>query len=268
MGRISRENASAVEAFLIGTGSLIAIAAVIWWAMASAHFETNRVPPVPKQVGGGSRLAGFVGDQAWPSVMPASSHSTSGPDTRRRSTSPGRPTWPAGSTAGRSRTPSSRRFPGPTLSGITGSASSAEGGEVEKFLLDYAFGSGSHASTFVSMTDRDPHQPAGQEHRLTCYTGTETNTLDVTPGHELMAHADGTTPRGRSLSSLKLHRCFRCHTTATSAESRELLDVATMIPNVNCERCHGPAKAHVEAARRGESELGSRRVPNAGPRTA
>ncbi len=64
MGRISRENASAVEAFLIGTGCLIAIAAVIWWAMASAHLETDRVPPVPKRVGGGSRLAGFVGDRA------------------------------------------------------------------------------------------------------------------------------------------------------------------------------------------------------------
>ena len=45
MGRICKENASAVEAFLIGTGCLIAIAVVIWWAMASAHFETNRVPP-------------------------------------------------------------------------------------------------------------------------------------------------------------------------------------------------------------------------------
>ena len=30
-----------------------------------------------------------------------------------------------------------------------------------------------------------------------------------------------------------------------------------MIPNVSCERCHGPGRAHVEAARRGapESEL-------------
>jgi predicted CXXCH cytochrome family protein len=32
-------------------------------------------------------------------------------------------------------------------------------------------------------------------------------------------------------------------------------DAETMIPTVTCERCHGPARAHVEAARRGETSL-------------
>ena len=31
----------------------------------------------------------------------------------------------------------------------------------------------------------------------------------------------------------------------------EVLDVATMIPNISCERCHGPGRTHVEGARSG-----------------
>ena len=30
------------------------------------------------------------------------------------------------------------------------------------------------------------------------------------------------------------------------------LETATLFPNVSCERCHGPGRDHVEAARRGE----------------
>ena len=42
--------------------------------------------------------------------------------------------------------------------------------------------------------------------------------------------------------------------TATSDRGPEVLDPATMIPNVTCERCHGPARSHVAAARRGAGE--------------
>jgi hypothetical protein len=48
-------------------------------------------------------------------------------------------------------------------------------------------------------------------------------------------------------------KCFHCHTTITSRQDRKRLDLAGLIPDVSCERCHGPARAHVEAARRGSS---------------
>ena len=254
MDRLSRENAPAIEASLIGAGCLIAIAAVVWWATASAHFGANRVPPASKRIGGGSRPAGFVGDRAC-----AECHA--GEFALHRRSGHSRTLHLAGETDV-ARWLDGRTVKDPELPQVTWSYALRDrrlsverrGGVIEKFLIDYAFGSGGHASTFVSMTERDPRGPAGQEHRLTCYT--ETKTLDVTPGHEMMAAAAGTTTRGRSLPSLKLLRCFRCHTTVTSAVSRDLLDVATMIPNVTCERCHGPAQAHVQAARRGESELG------------
>lgn len=255
MDKSSRGNAPAIEAPLIGAGCLIAIAAVVWWATASARLETDRVPPASKRIGGGSRPAGFVGDRAC-----AECHV--GEFALHRRSGHSKTLQPAEETAV-ARWLDGQTLKDPELPQVTWSyalrdrrlsVERAEGGEVERFLIDYAFGSGNHASTFVSMAERDPRAPVGQEHRLTCYSGTKT--LDVTPGHELMAPAPGTTPRGRSLSSLKLLRCFRCHTTVTSAEGRNVLDVATMIPNVTCERCHGPAQAHVQAARRDESELG------------
>ena len=255
MEKFSNENSKAIEVSLIGAGCLIAIAAIIWWATASARFEPNRVPAVSKRIGGGSRSSVFVGDRACAECHPGefSLHRRSGHSkTLHLAGETDVAHWLDG------RTVKDPELPHVTWSYALRdrrlSVERTEGGVIEKFLIDYAFGSGGHASTFVSMTERDPRGPAGHEHRLTCYT--ETKTIDVTPGHELKAPAAGTTTRGRPLPSLKLLRCFRCHTTVTSAESRDLLDVATMIPNVTCERCHGPAQAHVQAARRGESELG------------
>lgn len=255
MDKFSKENAPAIEASLIGAGCLIAIAAVVWWATASAHLETNRVPPESKRIGGESRLTGFVGDRACAEchVGEFAFHKRSGHSrTLHLAEETDVARWLDGRTVTDPELPKvSWSY---SLRDRRLSVERDEGGVIEKFLIDYAFGSGDHASTFVSMTERDPRGPVGQEHRLTCYT--ETKTLDVTPGHEMTAAAPGTTPRGRSLPSLKLLRCFGCHTTVTSAEGRDVLDVATMIPNVTCERCHGPAQAHVQAARRGESELG------------
>src|SRR4051794_7036732 len=41
-----------------------------------------------------------------------------------------------------------------------------EHGERARFVIDYAFGSGQHGTTFVSLTDRTPNHPAAMEHRL------------------------------------------------------------------------------------------------------
>jgi cytochrome c554/c'-like protein len=119
---------------------------------------------------------------------------------------------------------------------------------VERFVIDYAFGSGRHATTFVSLLDRDPDHPASREQRLTFFA--HSASPDVTPGQFLTGHASGNTDRGRILSTEDTLNCFGCHATATSNRGPEVLDEATMIPNVTCERCHGPGRSHVEAARR------------------
>ncbi len=124
-------------------------------------------------------------------------------------------------------------------------------GRAEEFLIQYAFGSGHHAVTFVTLTDRTPAQPALLEHRLTAFAHSAAPGL--TPGQSLKGHASGNTPHGRVMSSADTLNCFRCHTTRTSDRALDQLDEASMIGNVSCEKCHGPGGRHVEAARQGAS---------------
>jgi hypothetical protein len=129
-----------------------------------------------------------------------------------------------------------------------------EAGEVERFLIDYAFGSGRHATTFVTLTDRTPDRPTMVEHRLTVYA--HKDVPDITPGQgrARSPHTEGVSPSGRRYPPSSTLKCFECHTTVTSDRGPLVLDEATMIADVGCERCHSPGRSHVEAARRGAAE--------------
>jgi hypothetical protein len=124
-----------------------------------------------------------------------------------------------------------------------------EAGRSERIGLDYALGSGHHAITFVTVTD--PHEPAALEHRLTYFT--REDAMGITPGQRAGHAIEGTTPRGRELGPTPTLKCFGCHT--TRVEGLVANDPGPMVANVSCERCHGPARSHVEAARRGRTDL-------------
>jgi len=126
-------------------------------------------------------------------------------------------------------------------------------GSIEECIADYAFGSGRHATTFVSMID--PAIPAILEHRLTYFA--HSGRLGLTPGHDIKPPPPGLTPHGGVPPPRSTRACFACHATEISARGGPGIDESSMIPNVTCERCHGPGRAHVAAARRGarESEL-------------
>lgn len=132
-------------------------------------------------------------------------------------------------------------------------ASREQGGEVQRFVLDYALGSGRHAGTFVSLTD--PVAPAGVEHRFSYYASD--GALAVTPGQRSGDDLPGILPQGRELTTRDTLRCFGCHATPadgilrTAAGKAPLAEPGRLIPNVSCERCHGPGLAHVQAARSG-----------------
>jgi hypothetical protein len=128
----------------------------------------------------------------------------------------------------------------------------AASGKVEECIAEYAFGSGHHAMTFVNVID--PKVPAILEHRITYYT--RQHALGLTPGQDAAIGSPHRTPIGAVFESRQARKCFGCHATQVSLDG-EKIDEATLIPNVSCERCHGPARAHVEAARRGaaDSEL-------------
>jgi hypothetical protein len=153
-----------------------------------------------------------------------------------------------------------RTFPDPERPGSLWSYSLRDGqlraerqesNHLERFVLDYAFGSGHHATTFVTLTDRTPDRPTMLELRLSVYA--HQDAPDVTPGQGLArdGRATGIVPSGRHYEPGATLKCFECHTTTTSDRGPKVLDESTMIANVGCERCHGPGRAHVEAARRG-----------------
>ncbi len=130
-------------------------------------------------------------------------------------------------------------------------------GQVEESVIQYAFGSGQHALTFVNVID--PESPAILEHRISYYT--QRQALGLTPGQDEQPRPDVVPSIGIMYPVRHALKCFGCHVTQTSADGRTI-DEATLIPNVSCERCHGPARAHVQAARRG------RRPRNSSSRSA
>ena len=124
-----------------------------------------------------------------------------------------------------------------------------EDANVERYLIDYAFGSGHHATTFVTLTDRTLDRPAMIEHRLTLFA--HNAVPDITPGQGEARGPDreGMGPSGRHFATTLTLKCFECHTTTEPDRGPLILDEATMIPNVGCERCHGPGQAHAQAGR-------------------
>jgi predicted CXXCH cytochrome family protein len=127
-----------------------------------------------------------------------------------------------------------------------------EGGAAQRLVVDFALGSGQHAVTFVSLLAQGGGPLEGLEHRLTYFTPRDA--LDLTPGHSSGQNQEGLTQSGFHLPPRVLRDCLRCHGTPTVPFGKEGIVPQTLIPNVSCERCHGPGRAHVDAAKRSKPE--------------
>jgi hypothetical protein len=244
----------AAEAVVIGMLTVLLIAGLYWWvARGVPRPDKSAVRPLGSESSGG-RLSAFMGNHACAECHPgeSASHQRSGHAHTLRKPD---------------EVPMTRRIEGrvvqdPESPGTTWffgrlngkfSAEWRAGGNVERFIVDFVFGSGEHAVTFLTLSDRDPRHPSGLEHRLTYYP--HSDSFRVTPGQKADAPEGRLTPAGRVHGTAEVVHCFGCHTSTTSAEDPNVLDTATMIPNVTCERCHGMGRTHVEAARRGETDL-------------
>lgn len=128
-----------------------------------------------------------------------------------------------------------------------------EGDQVARVALEFALGSGRHATTFVTLSPSGSRSPGSREHRLTYFT--RNGALGLTPGQKASEQAPGLSPMGVDRNPGETVHCFGCHSTTVSAHDPQVLDVATMRPGIGCERCHGPGQAHIDAARRGEADL-------------
>ena len=244
----------AAEAAVIGVLTLVLIAGLYWWVGRGApRPDEPAVRPLGSEASGG-RLSEFMGDRACAECHPgeSASHQRSGHAHTLRKPDEVRMTRRI-----EGRTVRDPEFPDTTWSFDRRdgkfSAERRAGDDVERFIVDFVFGSGEHAATFLTLTDRDPRHPSGLEHRLTYYP--RSDSFGVTPGQKSDAPEGRLTPAGRAHGAAEVVHCFGCHTSTTSAEDPNVLDTATMIPNITCERCHGMGRTHVEAARRGETDL-------------
>ncbi len=122
--------------------------------------------------------------------------------------------------------------------------------------LDWAVGSGEHGMTFMSILfDPNIGQYKGLEHRLSYLA--DGHQMIVTPGQakrDVAGTSVAMNETGRVLDRKGLVKCLECHATVTSDKKPGEFDPHTIVPNISCERCHGPGRSHVEAARQGLDE--------------
>jgi predicted CXXCH cytochrome family protein len=113
----------------------------------------------------------------------------------------------------------------------------------ESIPLQYVLGSGHNAQTFLTLYAAVNGKTEGIEHRVSCYFG---HRLGITVGHERKSPTNDLEMFGASHHGETLERCVYCHTTSSKVENGTVLD---LIPNVDCEKCHGPGSEHVRLAR-------------------
>ena len=219
---------------------------LIFWVISGAREDRASVKATAKASGTSSLAEPFIGRLVCRECHPAehAAHSLSGHNQTLRAAG----SWPL------ARYFKGQRISDPEKSGITWTYEIQDGrlsitrftGEKLDSLypIDYAVGSGKHATTFVTIARGEPS--GALEHRLTYFA--HSRSLALTPG-QLEFSKSGQSPYGFILTPRQIQDCINCHSTRTAAERPGDLDMATMIPNVSCERCHGPGRSHVQKAR-------------------
>ena len=127
--------------------------------------------------------------------------------------------------------------------------------------IDWAFGAGAQAVTFVSQLDEKFYL----EHRYSFYA--RKGGLDITPGHppvvkNVFPESAGALYRTFDPAA-DIMRCFQCHSTGPLSLGGHM-ELVPSEPGVRCEACHGPGKAHVEAMRAGNIDAGRKAIGNPG----
>ena len=115
------------------------------------------------------------------------------------------------------------------------------GDERYSALLEWTFGDGVVGHTAVGRA-------GGRyfEHRLSYLT--ELGRTSLTPGQRFETPATAKDAIGAVQSAEEAFRCFNCHATGV-VQTDAGPDLGKAEPGVHCERCHGPAEAHIQAAR-------------------
>jgi hypothetical protein len=136
----------------------------------------------------------------------------------------------------------------------------SDASETMEIPLEWAFGAGEQAVTFVSWWNEDWYL----EHYFSYYR--DTRSLRPTPGHvgrpsHTLMLAMGLLYRTTDPKAGIL-QCFECHSTAPPIIEPENNTVRPAELGVRCEACHGPGQSHVEAAKQREWDKARSRIQN------
>ena len=129
-----------------------------------------------------------------------------------------------------------------------------KGNDTARAVLEWAFGAGAQGMTPVGRAGRIYF-----EHRISYYN--EPQRAALTLGHPAEGSSSATAALGVVQAPETIYRCFHCHATGVKPGKAEP-DLSEMRAGVECERCHGPGRAHATAGR--EKILNPGRFPAAG----
>jgi Cytochrome c554 and c-prime len=110
--------------------------------------------------------------------------------------------------------------------------------------LDWCFGSGQHARTWVSTLPDALGSPDLLEFRWTWYH--DTQDFGVTPGQPDHPGEGTIGMLGLLFDGPRAWRCFSCHSSRVPSAG-EPLDASQIHAGVTCQRCHGPRADHVDS---------------------
>jgi len=112
-------------------------------------------------------------------------------------------------------------------------------GQSSSYPISWTMGLGVHGQTYLLDGN-------GGMYESQASSFTFTHRVGLSPGHKPLEEGPVENALGTPLKAGDAVRCFACHTTASSANSR--LNAADAVPGVHCEACHGPGLDHVKAA--------------------
>ncbi len=104
--------------------------------------------------------------------------------------------------------------------------------------IAWIFGEGVHGQTYIL-----DHDGALYESQVSSFAAL--HGMDLTPGHTPVAAGNLKNALGEQLSTPAAARCFACHTTYSTTDSK--FDATRAVPGIHCEQCHGPGAQHINA---------------------
>jgi hypothetical protein len=105
------------------------------------------------------------------------------------------------------------------------------------------FGSGRAGMTPVTIIRDNAGRSRLLEHHISWFR--DGDLFALTPGHQPKADATGIEQFGDASGPSNVRICFSCHTTSFTYESSQF-DPSSVVAGIQCERCHGPRKQHVQ----------------------